>query len=172
MKFLNSLNDHLMAMEREIQTLPGELDSLVSSLDRSKLQDILCRLERDCDGLFDRQFAARRDGAITLPLIIQLGYPYVRQITEEDLLRWREVYKSEVRVVIGKGRAEVMAASELARRWETTISQITLAAQQKGYAVLDWDGYKKLLDEIVKLIGGDEERGKINGLPSSCTIPE
>lgn len=172
MRFLSSFNVCLAAIEREIQILPGELDSLVANLDRGKLQDILCRLERDCDGLFDRQFAAQRAGAISLPIIIELDSLRIRRIINEDLFKWREVYKSEVRVVIGKGRVEVMAASELARRWETTISQITLAAQQKGYAVLDWDGYKKLLDEIVKLIGGDEERGKINGLPSSSTIPE
>ena len=54
----------------------------------------------------------------------------------------------------------VIAASELAREYKTTVSQIILAAQQQGYTVLSWDQYLKLLDEMGKLIGGDEQQDK------------
>jgi len=75
-------------------------------------------------------------------------------------------------VVIGKGRVAVMAASEVASKCKTTVSQIILVAQQQGYIVLSWDEYQKLLDEIGKLIGEDEEQGRITGLPLSTTTPE
>ncbi len=51
---------------------------------------------------------------------------------------------------------EVIAASEVAGDWETAISQITIASQQKGFIVLNWDQYQKLLDEIGKLISDEE----------------
>ena len=65
-----------------------------------------------------------------------------------------------------------MAASEGAGKCKTTVSQIILVAQQQGYIVLSWDEYQKLLDEIGKLIGEDEEQGRITGLPLSTTTPE
>ena len=153
MRVLNNLNDRLTTMEREVQTLPGELDSIVVRLDRGKLQSILIHFEQDCNQLYEKQSAAQRRAAITLPIIMELSYPYFRQITDEDLSRWREAYKSKVRVVIGEGKVEVMAASEIAKKYKTTVSQITIVAQQQGFIVLRWDQYIKLLDEIGKLIG-------------------
>lgn len=175
--FLNSLKDELTAMEQEIQALPEELDSALTRLDRGKLRSLLSRLDQDFNELYDKQFAAQRAGMLALPFIIQLDYPYIREITDEDLSRWREAYKSEVRVVIGKGRVEVIAPSELAGEYKTTVSQISLAAQQQGYVVLGWEQYQKLLDEIGRLIGGDEEQGKttepsghtVVGIPVSAT---
>jgi len=152
--FLNSLKDRLTAMEQKIQTLPGELDSIVTGFDRGKLRRLLFRLNQDFNKLFDARY---NRGMLCLPLIIQPTYPYIREITSEDLQRWREAYKSEVLVIIGKGRLEVTAASEVADKWETTVSQITLVAQQQGYIVLSCDQYQKLLDEIGKLISEDEE---------------
>ena len=46
---------------------------------------------------------------LALPVILQPTYPYIREITSEDLCRWRAAYKSDVQVIIGKGRVEVMA---------------------------------------------------------------
>jgi len=58
----------------------------------------------------------------------------------------------------------------LAKEYKTTVSQVILIAQQQGYTVLDWDQYQRLLDEIGKLIGGDEERGTITGLPGHRVV--
>ena len=155
-------------MEREVQTLPEELDSTLTRLDRGKLRGLLFRLNQDFNKLFD---AHHRSGMFALPLIIQPTYPYVREITSEDLQRWREAYKLEVRVVIGKGKVEVIARSELAKEYKTTVSQVILAAQQQGYTVLGWDQYQNLLDEIGNLIGGDEKSlpGTIIGIPVTTT---
>ena len=64
-----------------------------------------------------------------------------------------------------------MATSELAKEYETTVSQVVLAAQQQGYLVLGWDEYQNLLDEIGSLIGEDKESlpGTIVGIPVSTT---
>ena len=147
-----------------MQTLPGELDSVVAHLDRDKLRSLFSRLNQDFNKLFD---AHHRSGMFSLPLIIQPTYPYIREITSEDLARWREAYKSEVRIVIGKRKVAVMAASELAKEYKTTVPQIILAAQRQGYIVLGWEQYLKLLDEIGSLIGDHEEslRGSIVGIP-------
>ena len=69
MSFLKSLNDRLTAMEREVQTLSGELDSIVVRLDRGKLQSVLIRLEQDCDQLYEKQSAAQSSGIPKLPVI-------------------------------------------------------------------------------------------------------
>ncbi len=153
MSFLNSLNDRLTTMEREVQTPPGELDSIVARLDRSKLQSVLIRLEQDCDQLYEKQSAAQSSGIPKVPVIFSLETLSTTPITSEDISRWREAYKSKVRVEIGKGKVEVMAASEIAEKYKTTASQIAIVAQQQGYIVLSWDQYIKLLDEIGKLIG-------------------
>ncbi len=153
MGFLNSLNDRLTTMEQEIQALPGELDSIVRRLDRGKLQSVLIHLEQDCNQLYEKQSAARSSGEITLPWIFSLETLSSTPITSEDRYRWREAYKSKVRVVIGEGKVEVMATTELAEKYKTTVSQIAPVARQQGYIVLSWDQYIKLLDEIGKLIG-------------------
>jgi len=152
MSFLNNLNDRLTTMEREVQALPGELDSIVRRLDWGKLQSVLIHLEQDCNQLYEKQSAAQSSGGITLPLIFRLETLSITPITDEDRARWREAYKSKVRVVIGGGKVEVMAASELAEKYKTTVSQIAPVAQQKGYTVLSWEQYIKLLDEIGKLM--------------------
>ena len=153
MSFLNSLNDRLTTMEREVQTLPGELDSIVRRLDWGKLQSVLIHLEQDCNQLYEKQSAAQSSGGITLPWIFDPQSLSLTSRTSEDKSRWREAYKSKVRVVIGGGKVEVMAASELAEKYKTTVSQIAPVAQQKGYTVLSWEQYIELLDKIGTLIG-------------------
>ena len=153
MSFLNSLNDRLTTMEQEVQTLPGELDSIVRRLDWGKLQSVLIHLEQDCNQLYEKQSAAQSSGGITLPWIFSLETLSFTPITSEDRSRWREAYKSKVRVVIGEGKVEVMATSELAEKYKTTVSQIAPVARKQGYMVLSWDQYIKLLDKIGKLIG-------------------
>jgi len=130
------------------------------------LRGLLFRLNQDFNKLFD---AHHRSGMFALPLIIQPTYPYVREITSEDLQRWREAYKSDVRVVIGKEGAGVIDVSELAREHQTTAPQVIHAAQEQGYIVLGWDDYQTLLDEIDSLIGEDEESGTIVGIPVAAT---
>ncbi len=153
MSFLNSLNDRLTIMEREVQALSGELDSIVARLDRGKLQSVLIRLEQDCDQLYEKQSAAQSSGVFTLPLIFSLQPLSINPVTSEDRSRWREAYKSKVRVLIGKGKVEVMVASEIAGKYKTTVPQIASVARKQGYIVLTWDQYIKLLDGIGKLIG-------------------
>ena len=153
MSFLNSLNDRLTTMEREVQTLPGELDSIVRRLDWGKLQSVLIHLEQDCNQLYEKQSAAQSSGGITIPLIFSLETFSFTPITSEDRSKWREAYKSKVQVVIGEGKVEVVATSELAGNLETAVSQIAPVARQQGYIVLSWDQYITLLNGIGKLIG-------------------
>lgn len=173
--FLDSLKDRLTTMEQEVQTLPGELDSVVAHLDRDKLRDLSLGLNRDFDEAFNqylgRLFAGQGGWAFGAPAVIELSPPCIRPITNEDVQRWRGVYKADIRVVIGKGRVRVMATSELAKEYETTVSQVVLAAQQQGYLMLGWDEYQNLLDEIGSLIGEDKESlpGTIVGIPVSTT---
>ena len=170
--FINSLKDRLTAMEQEIQTLPGELDSIVTGLDRGKLRSLLLRINQDFNKLLDELFAPQRSRVLASPLVTMPEPPFFRLITGEDLSRWRAAHKSDVQVVIGKGRVTVIAASEFAGKCKTTVPQIILVAQHQGYIVLSWDQYQKLLDEIDKLIGEDEEQCRITGLPLSTTTPE
>lgn len=161
--FLNSLSDRLTAMEQEMQTLPGELDSTVTRLDRGKWRSLLIRLNQDFDKLLDELLAPQKSRLWPFNKIITFAPLSIRDITSEDLSRWRAAHKSEVRVVIGNGKVQVTSASRLAARWETTVSQKTPVAQQRGYLVLTWDQYQKLLDEIGKLIAEDEEPDTITG---------
>ena len=153
MSFLNSLSDQLTAMEREMQTVPEELDSIVRRLDCCKLQSVLIRLEQDCDQLYEKQSASQSSGIPKLPVIFSLETLSSTPITSEDISRWREAYKSKVRVLMGKGKVEVVATSELAGNLETAVSRIATVAQQQGYIVLSWNQYIKLLNGIGKLIG-------------------
>jgi hypothetical protein len=169
-KFLNTLKDKLRVMEEKIKALPAELDSIAKYLDRAKLESLLLRLNCDCDKLYDKQSNAQLWGSgvwannmLVFPFILfpdGINGPVYRRITSEDIAKWRQAYKTKLHVVIGKGRVEVIAASELAREYKTTVSQVILAAQQQGYTVLGWEQYLKLLDEIGKLIardGGQDE---------------
>jgi len=167
--FLSSLNDQLTTMEQEMQTLPGELDSIVTRLDRGKLTNLLSHLNENCNETSDKRFAVQR--ALGLPFITIGSYPYIREITDEDLARWRTAYKSEVRVVLGKEGVGLVAVSELARKDKTTVSQVILSAQRQGYIVLGWDEYQNLLDEIGSLIGEDEEPPPevVVGIPVTTT---
>ena len=172
--FLNSLEDKLRAMEEEIKTLPGELDSIVAHLDRGKLRRLSFSLDQDFNKLLDQLFHAQRFNALLFPFILfpdGLNGPISRRITEEDLARWRDAHKSDIRVVAGKEGVGVIAISELAKKYKTTVSEIILAAQQQGYTVLDWDEYQNLLDEVGSLIGEAEESlpEALVGIPVTTT---
>jgi len=173
--FLNSLEDKLAAMEQEIQTLPRELDSAVARLDRAKLRSLGFRLNQDFNKLLNQLFAPQRMNALLSPFILMPdgpNGPLYRRITEEDLSKWRAAWKSDIRVVAGKEGVEVIAVSELARKYQTTVDQVILAAQQQSYIMLDWDEYQSLLDEISILIGEDEEplpETTVMGIPMTAT---
>lgn len=168
--FLNSLSDRLAAMEQEMQTLPGELDSTVTRLDRGKMRSLLIRLNQDFNKLLDELLAPQKNRLWPFNKIITFAPLSIRDVTSEDQSRWRAAHKSEVRVVVGNGKVQVTSASRLSAQWETTVSRITPVAQQRGYVVLTWDQYQKLLDEIGKLIAEDEEPGTVTGSspPPSC----
>ena len=153
MSFLNNLNDRLATMEHEMQALPEELDSMVRRLDQGKWENLFLRVNEDFNKLLDKLYAPRISGVFALPLIFDPQSLSFTPITSEDRARWRAAHKSKVRVVIGEGKVEVMAASEIAGKYKTTVSQIAPVAWQQGYTVLSWDQYIKLLDEIGKLIG-------------------
>ncbi len=173
-RFLNSLEDKLRVMEQEMQALPGELDSIVARLDRGKLGHLGFRLNQDFNKLLDQLFAPQRMNALLSPFILLpdgLNGPLYRRIAQEDLVKWRAAWKSDIRVVAGKEGVEVIDISELARKYKVTVPQITLIAQEQGYTALGWDQYQKLLDEIGSLIGEDEESlpGAIVGIPVTTT---
>lgn len=166
--FLNSLKDKLTAIEQEMGNLPRELDSIVARLDRGKLTSLSSCLNQEFNKLLDQLLAPQRNMALLFSFIFTPnGF---RPITEEDLSRWRDDHKSDIRVVIGKGRVEVITLSELAKEYKTAASQVILVAQQQTYTVLGWDQHQKLLDEIGKLIGEDKEQGKITGPPGVVGI--
>jgi len=172
--FLNSLKDKLAAMEQEIQTLPEELDSAVARLDRGKLRSLAFRLNQDFNKLLDQLFAPQRMNALLFPFILMPdgpNGPLYRRITEEDLSGWRAAWKPDIRVVTGKEGVGVIAISELAKKYQTTVDQVILAAQQQGYIMLGWDEYQSLLDEIGSLIGENEESlpEAIVGIPVTTT---
>jgi len=114
--FLNSLKDKLATMEQEMKTLPGELDSIVTRLDRDKLRNLSLALSRDFNEALNRYlgrlFAAQGGWAFGAPFIIEPTPPYIRSVTDEDIQRWRQAYKSDIRVVIGKRGVGVIAPSE------------------------------------------------------------
>jgi len=169
--FLNSLEDKLRVMGQETKALPGELDSSVARLDRAKLRNLGFLLNQDFNRLLDRLFAPQRMNALLSPFIFMpdgLNGPLYRRITQDDLSRWRAAWKSDMRVVLGKEGVEVVAISELARKYQTTVPQVILAAQQQGYIVRGWDEYQNLLDEIGSLIGEDGEQD--NATLSETTV--
>jgi len=174
-QFLSSLNDKLTTIEQEIQNLPGELDSIVTRLDRDKLRSLFAALNRDFNEAFDKHhgklFAGQGGWAFGAPAVIELSPPHIRSVTNEDVQRWRAAYKLDIRVVIGKRGVGVIAPSELAREYKATVSQVILDAQRQGYTVLGWEQYQKLLNEIGSLIGEDKESlpGTIVGIPLTTT---
>jgi len=156
MRFLNSLNDRLTAMEREMQALPEELDSMVRRLDQGKWENLLLRVNEDFNKLLDELSAPQNSGVFALPSIFDPQSLSFTPITSEDRSRWRDAYKSDIRVVIGKGKVQVMADSEVTGEGETAVSHRIPFAQQQGYIILNWDQYQKLLAEIGKLISGND----------------
>jgi len=169
--FLNNLRDKLTAIEQEMQNLPRELDAVVARLDRGKLRNLSLALNQDFDEAFNQYlgklFARQGGWALAAPFVIEPTPPYIRSVTNEDVQRWRQAYKSDVSVVIGKRGVGVIGPSELARKYETTVSQVILDAQRQSYTVLGWEQYEKLLGEIDSLIGENEESlpGTIVGVP-------
>jgi hypothetical protein len=156
MRFLNNLSDRLAAMEQKMQALPEELDSIMRRLNRDKWENLLVRVNEDSNKLLDRLSAPRIHGVFSLPLIFDLQSLSFAPITSEDRARWRAAHKSDIRVVIGKGKVQVMVASEVTDEEATEVSQIIPFSQQQGYIILSWDQYQKLLDEIGKLISGND----------------
>ena len=157
MRFLNSLNDRLTTMERDMQTLSGELDSIVRRLDRGKRGNLLVRVNDDFNKLLDKLSAPQSSGVFALPLIVSLQPLSITPVTSKDRSRWRAAHKSDIRVVIGKGKVQVMADSEVTGEGETAVSHRIPFSQQQGYIILNWDQYQKLLAEIGKLISADEQ---------------
>ena len=159
-EFLNSLESKLTVMEEGIKALPGGLSSTAARLDRDKLRSLRFRLDQDFNNLLERLSAPQRTYASVFPFIFMpdgLNGPLYRRITQEDLTRWRDAHKSEIRVVLSKDGVAAIAITELAGKYKMTVPQVTRAAQQQGYTVLGWGEYQELLDEIGKLIGGDEQ---------------
>lgn len=89
-----------------------------------------------------------------------MNRPLYRRITGEDMAKWRQAYKTELHVVVGRGRVEVTALSELAAECKTTAPRIILVTEQQGYTVLGWEQYQKLLDEIAGLVAANPQPSK------------
>jgi len=166
-QFLHSLKDELIIVDQEMETLPEQLDSIAARLDRGRLRKLLLRLDQSCNELYNKKFDAERPKGTWLPWILDSsGF---REITEEDWSRWRQNYKSRVWVVIGKAFVDVIDLAELIKESKMTVMQTTLLFQQQGFTVLPWKRYLELLDEIGKLIGGDDDQGGIIG-PSETKL--
>jgi hypothetical protein len=160
MRFLEDLGDRMAAMEREIQALPQELNSIVRDLSGGKWKKLLARVDEDLNGLLDRLEAQRVGGANYLPYILDLQSLSVTPITKEDRARWRDARKSHIRVVTGKGQVRLTVDSKAAGKLEITGFERTSFTQQPGFTVLAWDQYRKLLDEIGRLISSDDEQAR------------
>jgi len=151
MSFLTSLNDRLTTIEQEMQALPEDFDSIMRRLDQGKWGNLFLRINEDFNKLLDELSAPKISGLFSLPLIFDPQSLSFIPITSEDRARWRAAHKSDIRVVIGKGKVQVMAASEVISEGEAEVSQIIPFSQQQGYIILRWDQYQMLLDEIGKL---------------------
>lgn len=157
MRFLNSLNDRLTTVERDMQSISEELDSIMRRLNSDKWRNLLIRVNEDFNKLLDELSIPRISGLFSVPLIFDQQSLSFTPITSEDRARWRAAHKSDIRVVISKGKVQVMAASEVTGEEETEVSQIIPFSQQQGYIILNWDQYQVLLDEIGKLRSGNDE---------------
>jgi len=157
MSFLTSLSDRLTTMEQEMQALPEQFDSIMRRLSRDKWEDRLLYVNESFNKLLDRLSAPQNCGVFSLPLIFDPQSLSFIPITSQDRARWRAAHKSDIRVVIGKGKVRVMAASEVTGEGEAEVYQITPFPQHQGYIILNWDQYQILLDEIGKLISGNDE---------------
>ncbi len=155
--FINNLSEKLEAMEREMQAFPEELNSIVRHLDRGEWEKLVVRVNDDFNKLLDKLSAPHPIEQFIPPMIFDLETFSITPVTSEDKARWRTAHKSEIRVVIGEGRVQVMTASEITCQGELAVSDRKPFADQPGYIVLTWDQYQKLLDEISKLIGDGEE---------------
>ena len=86
-QFLQGLKDELIIIEQEMETLPDQLDSVTTRLDRDGLRKLLLRLDQSCNELYKKKFDAERPKGTWLPWILESsGF---RAITEEDWSRWR-----------------------------------------------------------------------------------
>lgn len=87
----------------------------MARLDRGKLRRFCFRLDQDFNKLLDRLFDAQRINALLFPFILMpdgLNGPISRTIIQEDLSRWRDAHKSEIRVVVGKEGVAVVVTLE------------------------------------------------------------
>lgn len=155
-EFIDSLSDRLTALEQEAQAFPEKLDSIVARLDRGKWENVLVRVNDDFNRLLDKLSAPKSSVGLALPLIFDVHSFSLTRVTSEDKARWRSAHKSDIRVVIGGGRVQVMAASERTGKGEFAFSHRIPFAQQQAHIILTWDQYQKLLNEISKLIGDSE----------------
>lgn len=157
MSSLNSLGNRLAGLEQEIQTLPGQLDSMVSRLDRGKWRSLLLRVNEDLNKLLDELSTPQISGAFPLPLIFDPQTFSFTPVTSEDRARWRAAHKSDIRVVIGKGQVRLLSVPQIVGNRENAAPQKTPASRQQDCIVMNWDQYQKLLNEIDKLIIGNDE---------------
>jgi hypothetical protein len=157
MRFLENLGDQMVAMERQIQTLPQKLNSIVRRLDRGKWRKLLARVDEDLNRLLDKLDAPRVNGAFHMPFVLDPQSLSLTPITSEDRARWRDARKSHIRAVTGKGQVRLTIDPKTARKLEIIGFEITSITQQSDSIVLAWDQYQKLLDEIGRLISSDDE---------------
>ena len=159
--FLDGLEEKLAAMEQEPQALPREIDSAAAHLDRATLRRLFLRLNRDYSKLLeDEKFAAR-----ACSIVVAASALCRNQLSSVDESLVRVFYAPDVRVAIGRGKVKPIAISQLARENRTVGPEIILNLRERGYIVLGWDQYQKLLDEIGNLISGNEEQGRITEPP-------
>ena len=158
--FIDSLNGHLDAMATEMGRLPDQLREAVENLDRHRLGHLFLTLEQEYDKLVVDEESARKAYSPGKELALSLLDPALGK----QMSKLKE--PSDVRIIIGKGEIKAVAISKLARQCRVTTLEVAGELRQQGYKVFGWNQYQKLLYEIGKLIGGDEEQGE-NTEPTS-----
>ena len=153
--FLESLRDELETVEQRIEALPGDIDSVVTHLGWTKLRTFFLRLNQDYRKLLQDEQRLYQ-GVLLGRLLITTDRAMAEQMS--NLIK---TFIPDVRVVLGKGQVKAMAISNLARENKMTASDIIVSLREEGYLVLGWDEYRKLLDEIGKLIDQPEEEGTL-----------
>ena len=153
--FLDSLRDELETIEQRIEALPGDIDSVVSHLEWTKLRTFFLGLNQDYRKLLQDEQRLYQ-GVLLGRLLITTDRAMAEQMS--NLIK---TFIPDVRVVLGKGQVKAMAISNLARENKMTASDIILSLREEGYLVLGWDEYRKLLDEIGKLLAQPKEGGTL-----------
>ena len=67
MKFLDILNDRLNELDRKMQALPDELDSIIRSIDKDRWENFVVRIDAELTEALDKLIIPPNNRALSLP---------------------------------------------------------------------------------------------------------